>query len=531
MLAARGRFTLHHAQRDTHCFLSGCSMRYFVAPASLVAVSCFLMFLSGCPAAPFSDLGVTGGGQQDLASARLAIEAGEVPDPDAITVEGLISEHSVPLEPPADAGLLYATVGTAWNRDFDAFTPLVTVQIGFGSTLDLEDFQRPDLNLCIVIDRSGSMGDDIERRTDATKLDAVKIAIDRLLPHLTADDRVSIVAFDTGSRLALEAARGNDYDAIKAALDTITAGGGTDLVPGLARGYQTVLAHANDSRSDRVLLFTDAQLRFRQELAARSFINEISDYADRGIGTTVFGVGSDFGDEIVYDISQVRGGNYFFLGSYERIVSVFDEDFDLLVTPVAYDVEMTVTIPAAFDLAGVYGLPEEFQAARELTLNLPTLFFSRRQGGGIVFVRLRGGSLVDFTQPITAATVALSYKTPDGNTVTPAPLAAELPGELSEDADPPYFSSSGVQRGVLLLNTALVLKGACEDIWGDYYSGSYYWYYYGDPDRAAERISEFLPYFDTLAEGLDDRADETSRGLSDERALLERLLQNVSRYR
>lgn len=482
----------------------------------------------GCPSA--APLGVTGGGQQDIAAARQAIEAGEVPDPDAISVEGVLSEHSIPSTPPADAGLLYATVGTAWNQDFDTFTPLVTVQIGFGTTLDLDAFQRPNLNLCLVIDRSGSMNDLVDARTDTSKLDAVKIAIDRMLPQLRGDDRVSIVAFAEGTRLALEAVRGDDYDAIKGALDGIRAEGDTNPVAGLARGYQTLRNHTSDVRSDRILLFTDAELTFRRDLEVQAFLNEMEDYGDRGVGTTVFGVGTSFGDEVAYDISQVRGGNYFFLGDYDRIVSVFDEDFDLLVTPIAYDVDIAVTIPAAYDLAGVYGLPGEFEPAREVKLTIPTLFLSRRQGGGVVFVRLRPGALADFTQPQTAATVALTYTTPEGDAMGPVELTAELPAGMSEGADPPYFADAGVQRGVLLLNTALVLKASCEDIWGEEYYGGYY-YYFGDPGRALGRLTEFLPYFDGLAEGLEDRADETSRSLSQERALLQRLTINIGEYR
>ena len=44
---------------------------------------------------------------------------------------------------------------------------------------------------------------------------------------------------------------------------------------------------------------------------------------------------------------------------------------------------------------------------------------------------------------------------------------------------------------------------------------------------AVDRLTEFLPYFDELAEGLEDQASSTSRKLSDERALLAQLLDNL----
>ena len=76
---------------------------------------------------------------------------------------------------------------------------------------------------------------------------------------------------------------------------------------------------------------------------------------------------------------------------------------------------------------------------------------------------------------------------------------------------------------MLLLNTALVLQRASEDAYSIYgWSGGG-----PNPTRARERLTEFLPYFDGLAEGLDDKASDSSRALSDERALVVKLLSNI----
>ena len=136
-------------------------------------------------------------------SARTIIQSGGVPEPDSITVEGFLSEHDISVEMPEDAGALFATVSAGCNDDFDAFTLLATVQVGLGTNLDGSTFQRRPLNLGIVIDISGSMGKEIDSRTGTTKLGAVRIAIDRLLAQLTADDLVSIVGFSDLARTLL----------------------------------------------------------------------------------------------------------------------------------------------------------------------------------------------------------------------------------------------------------------------------------------------------------------------------------------
>ena len=502
-------------------------MPCFGLALTTVAFAASLTLLWGCPMSP--PTGVTTGGQQDIAAARKVIEDGGIPDPDWITVEGFLSEHSIPIDQPDEAGLLYTAASVSWNADFDVFTPVATVVIGFGTTITEETFERDPLNLCLVIDRSGSMGDLIDVRSETSKLDAVKIAIDRLLAQLDGDDRVSIVTFDTGTKLWVESVPGNDIAAIKSALDEVVAGGGTDLARGLRRGYRVVNAHRDGGRSDRLIVFTDALLWGRAQRQAVEFINVMEEYADVGIGATVFGIGTDFGHEIVYDISQVRGGNYFFLSDYDRIVTVFDEEFDYLVTPVAYDVVLDVSVPFEFDVVGVYGIPVEEPFPHQLELEIPTLFLSTRQGGGAVMVRLRPGALVDFSVENSVMDISMSYTTPDGENETHPAVTAVLPGGFDPDATTDYFENDSAKRAALLLNTALVLRNACDDAYGYY---GYYRYDYSSANReqAIERLTEFLPYFDALAEGLDDRASDTSRSLSAERALVAQLLANIQSW-
>jgi Ca-activated chloride channel family protein len=480
-------------------------------------------------AAPAFGPGVTTGGAQDIAYARRSIEDGSIPSPDAITVEGFLSEHTIPAPPPPDAGIVYATTAVAWNKDFDAFTPLVTIMLGFGTTIDAESFEREPLNLGIVLDRSGSMNDVIEERSGATKWDAVLIAVDRLLAKLDADDRVSVITFASRSNVAIEGAAGNDLAAIKSSFDDILPEGSTDLVGGMASGYRAVSRTSAEGRMNRIIVLTDAQPYGFTAHESEEFLEVMSYYADRDIGTTLFGVGSDFGQELAYDISQVRGGNYFFLSDYDRIVSVFDEDFDFLVTPVAYDVTLTASIAFEYDVVDLFGVPvSDEPLTHTMEVTIPTLFLSSREGGGAVLLRLRPGALVDFAQGGDVADMTLTYSTPSGEEQVDH-LSVALPGGLDPEAATAYFESDGAKRAVLLLNTALVLRNACEDMTSD---GAYYWYYYSweDQQRAIDRLTEFLPYFDALAEGLEDRLAPNSRSLSEERALVEQLLSNIESW-
>lgn len=485
------------------------------------AVSILLAALfAGCA---FLAPGITPGGQEDIASARLTIERGGVPHPDSITVDGFLSEHVIFMDTRTDAEGIFIGVETAWHRDFNALTPQATMQIGFGTNIDPNTFDRGTLNLGLVIDRSGSMNDPIDDRTGTTKFDAVQIAVDRMLAQLTPQDLVSIVVFNEQSQVLLETAQGNDIAAIKGALDRVVPEGDTNLAAGLRRGFQTVARHSAAGRLDRVLVFTDAQLYGRNAARLKDFLDVMREYAEDNIGTTVFGVGSEFGDDVALEIAQIRGGNSFFLSDFERIVDVFDEEFDFLVAPVAYDVTLTVNVPFEFDVVDVHGLPAQEPFGHVLRLTAPTLFSSPRQGGGAAFVRSRAGALVDLDVPNSIGNVTLTYTTTDGDRVGSDALIATLPAGVDPDAEPNYFETPGVERGVLLLNTVLTLKAACEDVYEFGFLSSDR----ASRTRAITRINEFLDYFDALAIGLEDRASPLSRSLSEERALLVQLRANL----
>lgn len=479
----------------------------------------------GCSVSISPGVGVTSGGVKDIAEARAEIENGGIPDPEAVTVEGFFSEHDIGIEAPPTPPLLYNTAAVAWNQDFDEIAPLATIAVGFGTHIDPETFTRRPQNLCLVIDRSASMDEAIEEGGRTSKFEAVQIAVDRLLGRLASNDRVSIVTFNEGTRIVLEPVPGTSVIEIKSALDEIVIGGGTNLAAGLARGFNLLKNNRSAARADRLLVFTDADPTVGKT-SAEELVGVMKSFAKDDLGATIFGVGVNFNEEVAYEISRIRGGNFVFLSDFDRIVSVFDKDFDYLVTPIAYDVAVIASIPFALDVADVHGADLTDRPTHTVELTIPTLFLSSRQGGGVVMIRVRPGSLVSFEEGFDVATVRLSFQDSNGATVTSTETLS-LPAGLDPDAAESYFPNEGAQRAVLLLNTALVLQRSLEDA---YPRSGYYHYDYPDTQdllRAADRIRDYLPYFDALAEGLPDRSAETSRSLSQERALLDKLLANI----
>jgi Ca-activated chloride channel family protein len=455
--------------------------------------------------------GVTSGGAEDVAWARAQIEAGWIPDPDSIAVEGFLSEHDIPVTPPEDpTSEIYPSVAVAWRRPFGEVAPMADLFVALGTTIDLDTFRRRQLNLVAVVDRSTSMSWSASDAEWRPRLSAVKEALYHLVDQLDGDDRLTIVSFSNSWRVDLPGTAGSDKDAAHAAIDRLKARGNTSMFAALKRGFELAEQQKSDTRASRVILFTDAQPNVGPE-GSSQFIELIRSFAAEDIGFTLMGVGWDFGDELAREISYVRDANSFYLANSDRISTVFDEDFDFLVTPVAHDLVLDVRIPDGVGIRDVYGVPDYIPGTGGARIVVPTMFLSRREGGGAIVVRLTTSATPTFEEDVTFGELSLRYTLADG-TRERSSLDVTVPAGTAPTGDPPYFSDPSLRRAALLLDTALVLKDADRAA------------YQGREADAGKMLTAFLAYFDQASLGMSDRTGRSSRGLRDERDLLETLL-------
>lgn len=402
--------------------------------------------------APNAPLGATAGGAQDIGYARNMIEAGEIPPADYIVPEGLFSEHDIATPSKECADELCLSLGYALATAVDDESHDLFVHLGLTSSITPETFQRPDLQLALVVDRSGSMhGEGIA---------AVREALRSLLPKLTDRDFVSLFQFDdeVEKLLGIRRMDAAGRRALEEAIDRIEVRGGTNIESGVTAGYEELdRLETIPGVSRRLMLFTDA--RPNVGMTGPDGFREITaTYADRGIGLTAFGVGVDFGQELVYHISRLRGGNFFFLRNAERIRSVFTEEFDLLVTPIVYDLLSTIPTPPGSRLKGIYGLPDQNPMQQEVTLSIPTVFFSKNRGAIILrYTKVDGEYAISSGEEVAGGTIR--YVAGDRREVVAEEKARHAGAAIGPEED--YFTGEGTRLGVALTNVYLGLHGAC----------------------------------------------------------------------
>ena len=400
-----------------------------------------------------ANVGVSAGGAADANAFRTNVEEGYVPQPTDLTYEGLFHDYyfDTGRSEPCEA-LFCPSYSTAVARDPLSEETERFVTVGLNSGISTADFQRKPLNLVVVVDTSGSMGEQFseydddggeEQRVEENqpKIDAAGDAVVSMLGRLNASDRVGVVAYDNGARTVQSLRRVGETDRgdLRGELRSLRADGGTNLDAGMRRAEEMLSGYADDERETRVIYVTDAMPNLG-ETDGGALGSRMRSYADRGIHTTFVGVGVDFNSRLTETVATVRGANYYTVDSPAAFDERMDEGFAYMVTPLVYDLSLEVA-GDGYRIENVYGSPQADAASAEL-LEVTTLFPSRREGnrteGGVVLLE------VEKTGADPTLGVVARYEDPDGG-------ARTVRSNVSfESREAPSYDSSGVRKAVAL---------------------------------------------------------------------------------
>ena len=401
-------------------------------------------------AAPMS---VTAGGAQDIAHFRDRVKDGRIPHPNVFTPEGLFSEHHLPLAKPASpCAQLLCAMGEATDARL-IVQPEVRYlgQLGFSTNVDAKKFQRPDLNLVAVIDKSGSMS--------GQPLALVRDSLHEVVRQMDGDDQLTIVLYGDRSHVHLSTTRvtGAKKKKIHASIDAIASAGSTAMEEGLKLGFEQARRSAKRfGGTTRVMLFTDERPNVGRT-DAESFMGMAESASKAGVGMTTIGVGVQFGAELATKVSSVRGGNLYFFPDRDAMLKVFEAELDTMVAELAHDVHLRVEPAKGMKLAGIYGIPgDKLQWGKggALEVDIATLFLSRKDGAIYVAVAPDGKASLPrakVAEGDSIATVSMSYTPRAGKRErTKAKLTTVRPSK----------ASVGLARGLLLVDEVTTLKEA-----------------------------------------------------------------------
>jgi Ca-activated chloride channel family protein len=194
---------------------------------------------------------------------------------------------------------------------------------------ELED--RTHMNLGVVLDRSGSMR--------GSKLQKSKEAAEFLVNNLTNEDQFALTIYDHRINTIVPSSKLTNPAAIISRIRSIRDRGRTNLHGGLLEGSKQVENGKHLEYRNMVLLLSDGLAN--EGIIDRTRIREsVKQVYEGGIGISTFGVGDDFDEDLMVDIANQGGGNFYFIKTADDIPKYIEEEFSGLLTTTAYNIEV-----------------------------------------------------------------------------------------------------------------------------------------------------------------------------------------------
>ncbi len=176
---------------------------------------------------------------------------------------------------------------------------------------DFQDATLP-LNLCLVLDHSGSMA--------GQPLRTVKEAAIQLVDQLREGDRLSVIAFDHKAKVIVPNQDVTDKAHIKAQIDRLEAAGGTCIDDGIKLGLQE-LASSPGKRAAQVFMLTDGE----NEHGDNGRCLEIAAVAaEHGVTLNSLGFGENWNQDVLEKIADAANGSLAYIETPNQALTEFE---------------------------------------------------------------------------------------------------------------------------------------------------------------------------------------------------------------
>jgi Ca-activated chloride channel family protein len=206
--------------------------------------------------------------------------------------------------------------------------------------------QRP-MNICVVLDRSGSMADD-------KKIDYAKKALQSLIDRLSSDDYLSIAIYDDEIETLLPMQKVTNKRRIKALVDEVYPRNSTNLGGGMQEGFRQIDRNLKREYINRVILMSDGLANVG--VTDPHELNRIARrYRNKSISLTTMGVGLDYNENLMLGLAEAGGGNYYFIESPKQLASIFEKELHGLSAVVAQNARIELSLGSGVRINDVIG--------------------------------------------------------------------------------------------------------------------------------------------------------------------------------
>ncbi len=205
------------------------------------------------------------------------------------------------------------------------------------------------------------------RRAAPSNLDAVKRALNDAVSHLEDHDRVSLIVFAGGARIALSQLSGRDRAQIPRAieeLDALQLGDETIMGEGIAMGLAEVQRGGGGGMLTRLIVLTDGFTTDPDrclQLAAQA--------RDTAIAVSTLGIGTEFNERLLTTIADNSRGNAYFAKVPGEIPPAFSQELEAVQSITVRHLVARVRLSAGVELRRAHRVRPAITTLRDVPID------------------------------------------------------------------------------------------------------------------------------------------------------------------
>ncbi|MCB1231862.1 MAG: VWA domain-containing protein [Verrucomicrobiae bacterium] len=155
--------------------------------------------------------------------------------------------------------------------------------------------EKPSLAMVLVIDKSGSM--------QGLPIQLARQAAKATVELLGGRDQIAVIGFDSQAQIVCEMRSAADRLAVQGSIDSLEAGGGTDVYPAMVAGRE--MLETAPAQVKHMIILSDGQTQPADHLGLTQAM------ADGGITVSTVALGQGAARELMASIAEIGRGRYY----------------------------------------------------------------------------------------------------------------------------------------------------------------------------------------------------------------------------
>lgn len=236
------------------------------------------------------------------------------------------------------------------------------------------DSRNAPLNLCLILDHSGSM--------HGRPLETVKQAANQIVDRLSPGDRLSVIAFDHRAKVLIPNQVVDQTADIKREINQLKASGGTCIDEGMRLGIEE-LAKGKQQTISQAFLLTDGENEHGDNQRCLQMADLAADY---NLTLSTLGFGDHWNQDVLEQIADAAGGTLAYIQRPDDAVDEFNKLFTRVQAVSLTNAYLLLSFGANVRLAELKPIAQVAPETIELPVNQEGSFYAIRLGDLMVDV-------------------------------------------------------------------------------------------------------------------------------------------------